>query len=155
MRAACRQKSRFHDEEDFMSKRIALGVVVLLGLLLGPAAGQEKENPIVSSIRARLKDPDKPFTVVVSLKVKKGAGPKLEAAFAKAIKATRKEKGCIAYDLNRDAKDPTRYVVYERWKSLADLKAHLESAHIKALFGALAGLTAGPPESRVLLPAGE
>ena len=38
---------------------------------------------------------------------------------AKAAKATRAEKGCIAYDLNRDTEDTARYVVYERWKNVA------------------------------------
>ena len=65
-----------------------------------------------------------------SLQVKDGLQAKFETAFAKAIKGTRKEKGSLRYDLNRDAKAPTRYLVYERWKSLKDLEArHANAVH--------------------------
>ena len=77
------------------------------------------------------------------------------ADYAPAIKATRKEKGCITYDLSHDTGDASRYLVYERWTSVEALKAHLETAHIKALLAALPELLAGAPEPRVLTPAAE
>lgn len=134
------------------------GILMVLGLVLvgpSPVLAEEKDDPILAFVKQRLKDPEKPFTLMVGVKVKEGAGTKFEEAFAKALKATRKEKGCITYDLNRDADDALRYQVYERWKSLADLKAHLESDHIKALRAVLPDVAAGPPELRVLLPASE
>jgi hypothetical protein len=39
----------------------------------------------------------------------------------------------VAYDLNRDVKEPTRYLIYERWKSLADIEAHLKGPYITTL----------------------
>jgi hypothetical protein len=68
----------------------------------------EKENPIVATVRKHLTDIDKPFTLVVVVRVKEGTGEKFEKDFAKALTATRKEKGCISYDLNRDLKDAER-----------------------------------------------
>jgi quinol monooxygenase YgiN len=118
-------------------------------------AGQDRENPVITFVKSRLKDPDKPFTLIVRVQVKEGAGRQFEAAFAKAHAETRKEKGNLAYDLNRDTQDPSRYLVYERWKDLAALEAHLKTSHIKALFVELPKVTAGAPESQVLLPAGE
>src|SRR5262245_9809409 len=134
-----------------------LATALLAVPLLAPATAgaQEKDNPIVALVKGAVKDRDRPFTLVVALKVKKGDEKKLEAAFAGAIKATRKEKGCLVYDLNRDASDPTRYEVYERWQSIADLEAHLNSGHIKALLAELGGLLDGAPMPRVLLPAAE
>jgi quinol monooxygenase YgiN len=130
--------------------------VLALALFLSTSApAQEQPNPIVAQIKAELKDPSQPFTVLVHLQVKEGEQKKLEAAFAKAIPITRKEKGVLAYDLNRDTKDATRYVVYERWKSLADLEAHLRAPHITALLGQVKDMLAGAPEAKVLLPAGE
>ena len=120
-----------------------------------PAWGQEKDDPIIAFAKSKLKDAGKPFTLIVSLQLKEGAGPKFEEAFAKALVATRKEKGCITYDLNRDAQDAKRYMVYERWKSLADLDAHLKTGHIKALLEVLPELIAGPPDLQILLPASE
>lgn len=136
----------------------SLAAAVVVGTLLArvPAAvGQEEPHPIVVQVKSALKDPAKPFTMLVHLQVKEGTQAKFEAAFAKAVKATRQEKGCTAYDLSRDAKDPTRYLVYERWKSLADLEAHLKTPHITTLLGELKEMLAVPPEAKVMLPAGE
>jgi quinol monooxygenase YgiN len=134
---------------------LAVCLPALPPLAPGPAAGAEKEDPIIAFVKPRLKDPGKPFTLLVGVQVKEGAGARLEQAFAKAIRATRREKGCIAYDFNRDARDPTRYLVYERWQSLADLQAHLSTAHIKALRAVLADVLVGERDLRVLVPAGE
>jgi quinol monooxygenase YgiN len=92
---------------------------------------------------------------VVLLKAKEGHEAKLEAAFAPAVKATRKEKGCVHYELNRDTQTAGRYLLYERWKCLADLEAHLKSAHIKTLLADLKDVTAGAPEARVMVPAAD
>ena len=133
---------------------LAIGFVAVLGNT-NRVAGEDKENPIIASVKSRLKNTDKPFTLIVRIKVKEGAGKQFEAAFAKAIPATRKEKGNLAYELNRDTQDPSRYLVYERWKDLAALEAHLNTSHIKALLEELSKVADGPPESQVLLPAGE
>lgn len=130
-------------------------VLLVLFFRIPVVFGQAEPHPIAVQVKAELKDPAKPFTMIVRLQVKEGEQNKFEAAFAKAVKATRMEKGCVAYDLSREAKDPTRYIVYERWKSLADLDAHLKTAHITALLAELKELLAAAPEARVLLPAGE
>jgi quinol monooxygenase YgiN len=129
-----------------------LAVVALAG---APAQGQEEANQIVAKVKASLKDPAKPFTMIVHLKVKDGVGKKVEVVFARAIPATHREKGCLAYELNRDAQQPTQYVLYERWQNLAALEIHLKSQHITALLGELGDLLASPPEARVLLPVGD
>jgi quinol monooxygenase YgiN len=133
-----------------------LAAAALTFALAAPGnGGQEKPNPIAAQVKASVKDPTKPFTMLVHLKAKEGAGEKFEAAFAKALKPTRKEKGCLAYDLNRDPKTPGQYLLYERWQTLADLEAHLKAAHITTLLMELGDLLAGPPELRILLPAGD
>jgi quinol monooxygenase YgiN len=131
-------------------------VVLALALLAGPLAwAEDKDDPIVAQVKARLKDASKPFALLINMQVKEGAGPKFEAAFAKALAATRKEPGCLAYDLNRDTQEPQRYVIYERWKGLDDLRAHLKSAHLKALREILPEVSAGRGEVRILVQAGE
>jgi quinol monooxygenase YgiN len=134
---------------------LPLGLLAVILLAPSRATGEEKEDPILAFVKKQVKDPAKPFTLVVSLKVKEGTGDKFEAAFAKALTATRKEKGCLTYDLNRDSQDALSYVVYERWKSVADLEAHLKSDHIKTLLKVLPDVAAGAPDLRVLTPASE
>jgi quinol monooxygenase YgiN len=46
---------------------------------------------------------------------------------------TRSEEGCINYDLDRGVEDPSEFVLYENWRSKADLDEHLEKPHIKEL----------------------
>lgn len=133
---------------------LAIGLLVVLGSS-ARVAGQDKENPVITAVKARLKNPDKPFTLLVRVQVKEGAEKQFEAAFAKAITATRKEKGNLAYDLNRDTQNSSRYLVYERWKDLTALEAHLKSPHIQALFAELPKVTDGAPDSQILVPAGE
>jgi quinol monooxygenase YgiN len=136
------------------------GMCVASGLLVGllntnSVAGDEQENPVITAVKSRLKNPDKPFTLIVRIQVKEGAEKQFEAAFSKAIPASRKEKGNLAYDLNRDIQDPSRYLVYERWKDLAALEVHLKTPHLRELLAELPKVTEGAPESQVLLPAGE
>jgi quinol monooxygenase YgiN len=131
----------------------AVAAVLATALLLAPdLAGQEKEDPILATVKATIKDPSKPFTMLVRVQVKEDAGAKFEAAFARATRATRKEKGNRAYDLNRDLKMPTRYVVYERWQNLKALQEHLQSEHIKTLLSEIGDLLAAPPEVSVMTP---
>jgi quinol monooxygenase YgiN len=142
-----------------MRRRLG-GICLSFGLLAviwntNRVAGQDKENPVITAVKSRLKDPDKPFTLIVRIKLKEGAGKDFEASFAKASLATRKEEGNLAYDLNRDTQDPSRYLIYERWKNLAALEAHLKTSYIKALLAELPKVADGAPESQILLPAGE
>ncbi len=134
---------------------VALVALTVAALTASHAPAQGPPNPIAAQVKATVKNPAAPFTLVLHLRAKEGAGPKIEAAFARALKPTRKEKGCLAYDLNRDAKHPAEYIVYERWQNLAALEAHLQSRHITALLDELSSALAGPPEVRILTPAAE
>jgi quinol monooxygenase YgiN len=133
-------------------------VIAVLAALAVPArlpAVQDQPHPIAATVKAALKDTTKPFTLVIRAQVKEGMAEKFEAAFAKAVKPTRQEKGCLAYQLNRQADAPNNYLVYERWKDLAALEAHLKSKHITTLLGEIHELMSAPPEMHVLLPVAE
>jgi len=109
----------------------------------------------IEQFRACLKDPSKPFAMLARIPIKDGTQDEFEAAFAAAIAATRSETGVLVYNLNREAADGTRYVVYERWKSLSDLEAHLRKPYIAKLMAVTDEVLAGAPEFQVLVPAGE
>ena len=140
--------------------RVATSRLVVLAILAGwacivsRAPAQEKENPIVARVKVAVKDPARPFTLVLRLKVKDGAGAKFEAAFARAAQATRQEKGNRAYDLNRDTQMPTQYLLYERWQDLSALEAHLKTPYITKLLAEVGDWLAAPPETSILVPAG-
>jgi quinol monooxygenase YgiN len=139
-----------------MFTSLSAGVVcVLIALLAVPNVASAQEDPIVAFVKKSVKDPNKPFTLIVGVKVKEGASDKFESAFAKCIKATREEKGCIRYELNRGTENTAQYQVYERWKTVADLEAHLKTDHIKELRSVIGDLVVGDRELKVMTPAGE
>jgi quinol monooxygenase YgiN len=138
--------------------RVVVGLVSALllgGLLVSQVSAQKKPHPIAVMVKENLKDASKPFTLLVRFQAKEGAEAKLEAAFARATRATLKEKGCLRYELNRDPKMPTNYFLYERWQDLPSLEAHLQSAHIATLLSEVNELRAAPPEAQILLPVGD
>lgn len=48
------------------------------------------------------------------------------------VAETRKEPGCINYDLHQFADDPAKFLFYENWESRAHLDRHAQSAHIQS-----------------------
>src|SRR5262245_48437355 len=101
-----------------------LPVLALVGLF--PATASAQDHPVVALVKSKVKDPAKPFALLVTIKAKAGKEKELEAAFAPCIAATKKEAGCLAYELNRDSDDPTSYLMYEKFKNVAALEAHLK-----------------------------
>ena len=61
---------------------------------------------------------------------------------------SRREKGCIRYELWRDNEDPTRFAMVEEWESDADLDAHLAAAGARSDGPNLGDYLASPPEIR-------
>jgi quinol monooxygenase YgiN len=130
-------------------------LVVVVSFLAGGIVLADDEHPLAKQVKEKLKDPNKPFTIGVKLKVKDGMGSNLETAFGPAIKESRKEKGCLAYDLNKSVEDETVYIVYERWANLAALDAHLKSPNIEKLLNTVHEYLDGAPDLKVFVPAAE
>jgi quinol monooxygenase YgiN len=122
-------------------------VLALTGLFSATAVAQD--HPVVALVKSKVKDPAKPFAILVTIKVKAGKEKELEAMVAPCVAATKKEAGCIAYEFNRDPDDPTTYVMYEKFKSVAALEDHLKQAHTQKLLKAIEPLTDGQIQAKV------
>lgn len=125
-------------------------------LLLVPAfaltaalAGAADENPVVALIKSKVKDPAKPFAILVEFKVKAGKEADFEAAFKPALAATKKEPGCVAYELNRDPDHPDVYVMFEKFKSVAAIEEHIKAKHTETLLKTVLPMTEGDPKVKV------
>jgi quinol monooxygenase YgiN len=84
------------------------------------------------------------LTVVAEVKAKPGKEAELLAALLELIGPTRKESGCVQYDLHVHTIEPGRFVFYENWTSQETLARHAASAHLMALQEKLVDLAAGP-----------
>ena len=73
------------------------------------------------------------ITVVATFEAKPGKEIELRAALIGLVAPTRKEAGCLNYDLHILPEDPAKFLFHENWTSKVHLDTHLQSAHIKAL----------------------
>ena len=101
--------------------------------LLCTPVGAAEDHPVVKQMKEKLKHPDKPFTMLVTLQIKVGKEKAFEDAFLEAQKGTKREKGCIAYEINRDTDHPEVYVLVEKWKNVDGLVDHLAQDHTTKL----------------------
>src|SRR5689334_17349283 len=69
------------------------------------------------------------------------------------IAESRKEKGCLAYDMHVSATDPNKIVSIEQYESDAAMIVHNSSPHLQALVGAVSGLLAAAPQLVKITPA--
>jgi quinol monooxygenase YgiN len=133
---------------------IHLTPALILAILVIPAlAVAPKGQPtLVERLEKALKADDKPFTLVIQIHVMPGTEAKVEAAAAKTAKATLTEKGCLAYDFNRDLEKPGHYTLIERWAGLAPLRKHLEKDYTKELQAVFAEVSTIPRTADILAP---
>ncbi len=73
----------------------------------------------------------------------------VKSVLLRLIEPTRKEEGCIVYELLQNQADPTDFTFVEEWESQALLEAHLASAHIEEAESQLNGLVAAEPDIRL------
>jgi quinol monooxygenase YgiN len=68
-------------------------------------------------------------TLLVILRPREGQEIFLEAELRALIGPTRKEEGCLRYDLYRSAEGPAAFLLYEVWESRAHHTAHTKTDH--------------------------
>ena len=91
----------------------------------------------------------KTITVVAAFQARAGREAELKTALIGLVAPTRKEAGCINYDLHASPEDPAKFLFHENWTSQAHLDAHLQSAHIKALLPRVDELCVVFPEIKI------
>jgi len=68
-------------------------------------------------------------TLLVILRPREGQDIFLEAELRALISPTRKEDGCLRYDLYRSTEGPAAYLLYEIWESRNHHAAHTKTDH--------------------------
>jgi quinol monooxygenase YgiN len=115
------------------------------GLLATPclfAAGEQEASPLTPAIQAKLR------SGVVTIVAEGFLTPEGVAAAVKEgpayIAKSRREPGCIQYQLQFEAADPGHVFWYEQYASPADFAAHVTSAYSKAWVDMLKPLSTKP-----------
>lgn len=71
------------------------------------------------------------LTVVAELIARPGREAEVTAELLRMVEATRKEEGCIQYDLHVSTEQPGSFVFYENWSSRDALARHEASPHLQ------------------------
>ena len=91
----------------------------------------------------------KTITVIATFQARPGKEAELRAGLISLLAPTRKEQGCVNYDLHASPEDPAKFLFHENWTSKELLDAHLKSAHVMALLPRVDELCTGFPEIKV------
>ncbi|EJT01564.1 putative quinol monooxygenase [Rhizobium sp. CCGE 510] len=73
------------------------------------------------------------LTLIARLTAKPDSAAVLGEALQALVSPTRAETGSIDYHLHRDSGDPAVWILYENWRSRADLDAHFQQPYTKAV----------------------
>ncbi len=74
---------------------------------------------------------EKQVTVLATIKAKPGLEERVREAIMALVPPTRKEPGCINYDLHQSVDDKSLFMLYENWVSKKDLDEHLAMPYLK------------------------
>jgi quinol monooxygenase YgiN len=91
------------------------------------AARKSRKKPSLK--RKATKLPKDAVTLVVMLRSKEGQHLLLEAEIRALISPTRKEGGCLQYDLHHSVDQPSLFLLHEVWATRAHHTAHTKTPH--------------------------
>lgn len=72
------------------------------------------------------------IVIMAVLTSKPGMKDNLNKVLQQMVAPSRKEEGCITYDLHQSLDDPGTFTFYEVWESEKAIQAHIVSKHYKA-----------------------
>lgn len=93
----------------------------------GKSASRKARRRVVLLKTEKL--PKDAATLLVVLRPREGQEIFLEAELRALIGPTRKEDGCMRYDLYRTSEGPAAYLLYEIWESRNHHTAHTKTDH--------------------------
>jgi quinol monooxygenase YgiN len=88
-----------------------------------------KSHSRKTHFKARQRLPKAAVTLVVNLRAREGQDLLLEAELRALVGPTRREQGCLTYDLYRGADLPGAFLLHEVWASLEHHRLHMQTPH--------------------------
>jgi quinol monooxygenase YgiN len=78
--------------------------------------------------------------VVARFLAKEDKVEELKAALESLVEPTRKEEGCISYQIFQNNNNPAEFTFFEEWASQDAINAHFTTPHVQAAIVAAPGL---------------
>jgi quinol monooxygenase YgiN len=86
--------------------------------------------------------------VILRLAAKPDKVEELKAILTSLVAPTRKEAGCLSYEIFQNRADPCDFTFVEEWASDAALDAHWATAHVQDALARGVPLLAAEPDNR-------
>src|SRR5579859_5450444 len=93
------------------------------------ASSKKKTARRSNKVRGNGKLPKDAVTLAVILRPRDGQEMMLEAELRALIAPTRKEEGCMRYDLHRSVEGPGAFLLHEIWETRQHHTAHTKTDH--------------------------
>lgn len=88
----------------------------------------------------------KPVTVIALLRSLPEKQEAVASELLALIEPSRKDEGCLNYDLHRSTEDPTLFMFHENWTRKKDLDDHLAKPDLQAVLNRVVPMLAEPPK---------
>jgi quinol monooxygenase YgiN len=88
----------------------------------------------------------KSLTVIAQIKVKPGKESQVRQELLSLVAPSRKDAGCLNYDLHQALDNPNLFMFHENWTCKAHLDQHLQKPDLQAVLGRVGQLVAEPPQ---------
>jgi quinol monooxygenase YgiN len=90
--------------------------------------------------------PDTSLRVIARVRAKTEHVAQVRGNLSALVEPTRRESGCLSYELLQSSSDPADFVFVEKWSSAAAEQSHFETPHVLGALQQLRGLLAAEPE---------
>ncbi|MFG1646200.1 putative quinol monooxygenase [Amycolatopsis sp. NPDC049252] len=91
-----------------------------------------------------------PYTHLGFATAKPGCADQVEALILALVEPLRAEEGALEFHVHRDRADQDTFVIYEMFRSKADLEKHLTQPHTQQFVGAIRPYVTGPLRQQFL-----
>ena len=88
----------------------------------------------------------KSLTVVAQIKAKPGNEDQVRQELLSLVAPSRRDAGCLNYDLHQALDNPALFLFHENWADEAHLERHLQKPDLQAVLGRVGQLVAEPPQ---------
>ena len=88
-----------------------------------------KRSPRKLSSPAKRRLPEEAITLTVVLRAQEGMEGALEAELRALVASTRREEGCLTFDLHHAADSPGAFLLHEVWASREHHARHRQTPH--------------------------
>ncbi len=85
------------------------------------------------------------MTVIAQMKAKPAQEAAVRKELSSLVEPSRKDAGCLNYDLHESSENPALFMFHENWTSKAHLDAHLAKPELQAVLARVGPMLAEPP----------